>query len=189
MGKKQKKSQFSRNFIIAAIIMFILLVIIQTPQPVACTEEAKICPDGSAVGRVPPNCEFAPCPSECPDIMCIWDSCPGKHVPGTDGCINCASPCGELCTCPEGYVQEGDVCNPECYYSIPKCLMPSFPCSTSCESDSDCVGAQCCHPTSCINKAYKGVCNLVCTAVCEGPLDCGAGTCGCVNNRCVVIPR
>jgi putative hemolysin len=28
----------------------------------ACTEEAKICPDGSAVGRVGPNCEFAPCP-------------------------------------------------------------------------------------------------------------------------------
>jgi len=28
----------------------------------ACTEEAKICPDGSAVGRIGPNCEFAPCP-------------------------------------------------------------------------------------------------------------------------------
>jgi len=27
----------------------------------ACTEEAKICPDGSAVGRTGPNCEFAPC--------------------------------------------------------------------------------------------------------------------------------
>jgi hypothetical protein len=31
-------------------------------NPVACTEEAKICPDGSAVGRTGPNCEFAPCP-------------------------------------------------------------------------------------------------------------------------------
>lgn len=29
---------------------------------VACTMEAKICPDGSAVGRMPPSCEFAPCP-------------------------------------------------------------------------------------------------------------------------------
>lgn len=28
----------------------------------ACTMEAKLCPDGSAVGRVGPNCEFAPCP-------------------------------------------------------------------------------------------------------------------------------
>jgi len=31
-------------------------------QPVACTMEAKICADGSAVGRGGPNCEFAPCP-------------------------------------------------------------------------------------------------------------------------------
>ena len=28
----------------------------------ACTEEAKICPDGSTVGRTQPNCDFAPCP-------------------------------------------------------------------------------------------------------------------------------
>ena len=28
----------------------------------ACTMEAKLCPDGSAVGRSGPNCEFAPCP-------------------------------------------------------------------------------------------------------------------------------
>lgn len=32
--------------------------------PVACTMEAKICPDGSAVGRTGPNCEFAACPGE-----------------------------------------------------------------------------------------------------------------------------
>lgn len=30
---------------------------------VACTMDAKICPDGSAVGRQGPNCEFAPCPT------------------------------------------------------------------------------------------------------------------------------
>jgi hypothetical protein len=29
---------------------------------IACTMEAKICPDGSAVGRTGPNCEFAECP-------------------------------------------------------------------------------------------------------------------------------
>ena len=33
-----------------------------TSEPVACTMEAMICPDGSAVGRTGPNCEFAPCP-------------------------------------------------------------------------------------------------------------------------------
>jgi hypothetical protein len=31
-------------------------------RPVACTVEAKICPDGSAVGRSGPKCEFAKCP-------------------------------------------------------------------------------------------------------------------------------
>ncbi len=29
-----------------------------------CTEEAKMCPDGSTVGRTGPNCEFAPCPDK-----------------------------------------------------------------------------------------------------------------------------
>lgn len=31
-------------------------------EPVACTAEAKLCPDGSYVGRTGPDCEFAPCP-------------------------------------------------------------------------------------------------------------------------------
>lgn len=35
----------------------------KTQGPVACTTEARICPDGSAVGRTGPNCEFAPCPT------------------------------------------------------------------------------------------------------------------------------
>ena len=34
-----------------------------TPGTQACTEEAKICPDGTAVGRTGPNCEFAACPT------------------------------------------------------------------------------------------------------------------------------
>ena len=29
----------------------------------ACTLEAKLCPDGSSVGRIPPDCDFAPCPA------------------------------------------------------------------------------------------------------------------------------
>lgn len=31
--------------------------------PVACTMDAKICPDGTSVGRTGPKCEFAPCPA------------------------------------------------------------------------------------------------------------------------------
>jgi len=242
MAKKRRKLIFKEFLVIViAIIAFAVALATQSTQPKACTEEAKICPDGSAVGRVPPDCKFAPCPgdvcchsfgygsemvrccdeyewtsseectipqgfvgggkeivndnfckaSACPDIRCIWDHCPGKHIPNENGCINCASPCGKSCTCPEGYVLEGNVCNPTCYYSTPKCLMPSIQCDATqaCEKDSDCVGAECCHPTSCINKAYKGVCNMLCTQVCQGPLDCGAGSCGCVDNKCTVIPR
>jgi len=32
-------------------------------KPVFCTMDAKLCPDGSYVGRIPPNCEFAACPT------------------------------------------------------------------------------------------------------------------------------
>lgn len=31
---------------------------------VFCTADAKMCPDGSFVGRQAPNCEFAKCPGE-----------------------------------------------------------------------------------------------------------------------------
>lgn len=59
----------------------------------------------------------------------------------------------------------------------------------TCTTDADCVPAQCCHPTSCISSAApKSVCNMLCTMSCEGPLDCGAGSCGCMNGRCSVVP-
>lgn len=44
--------------------------VVDTPTPTSpigggaiCTEEAKLCPDGSAVGRTGPQCEFEACPS------------------------------------------------------------------------------------------------------------------------------
>jgi len=33
-------------------------------EPVFCTADAKLCPDGSYVGRTGPNCEFAICPQQ-----------------------------------------------------------------------------------------------------------------------------
>lgn len=32
-------------------------------EQIACTLDAKICSDGSSVGRIGPNCEFAACPA------------------------------------------------------------------------------------------------------------------------------
>ena len=51
------------------IVLFFLIGC--TNKPIACTEEAKLCPDGSAVGRIGPNCEFA----ECPDTTVVKEKC------------------------------------------------------------------------------------------------------------------
>jgi len=50
---------------VMAVAAFVLLggLSVKTAGGVACTEEAKLCPDGTAVGRTGPNCEFAPCPT------------------------------------------------------------------------------------------------------------------------------
>src|SRR3989344_5475658 len=61
---------------------------LQTTSPVACTMDAKQCPDGSYVGRSGPNCEFAACPGEtappigriCPQILRTL----AQGVSGTD---------------------------------------------------------------------------------------------------------
>ena len=44
------------------------------PEPVVCTEEAKVCSDGSTVVRVGPNCEFTACPWDDNSIppVTIW---------------------------------------------------------------------------------------------------------------------
>ena len=59
----------------ALIVSFIIIVALgaywlwgQTARDdkgiVVCIQEAKLCPDGSYVGRVGPKCEFAACPGE-----------------------------------------------------------------------------------------------------------------------------
>ncbi len=60
--------------------------------------------------------------------------------------------------------------------------------AAACTTGADCVPAQCCHPTSCTSQLVKKPCTLLCTNVCEGPIDCGAGSCGCVNGTCGIIP-
>jgi hypothetical protein len=41
-------------------------------KPTACTMEAKLCPDGTAVGRSGPDCAFAPCPAAPVDETAGW---------------------------------------------------------------------------------------------------------------------
>jgi len=66
-----------RSSILKSILLFLVVIVVgaivytlwlrplenTNPQAVACTQEAKLCPDGSYVGRVGPECEFAACPA------------------------------------------------------------------------------------------------------------------------------
>jgi len=47
--------------IISASVMYFISGYPKT-ETVICTQEALICPDGTAVGRSGPKCAFAPCP-------------------------------------------------------------------------------------------------------------------------------
>jgi hypothetical protein len=87
-------------FVIVGILFCTLLWLTVAEQhtlrenrTVQCTQEAHICPDGSAVGRTAPNCEFAECPSvnTVPDVVveddivaCIMDAkiCPDGSAVG-----------------------------------------------------------------------------------------------------------
>jgi hypothetical protein len=62
-----------KKYLIALVVVILLVIIAgvvylnlnkpAVPDPIACTMEAKLCPDGvTYVGRQGPNCEFAPCP-------------------------------------------------------------------------------------------------------------------------------
>src|ERR1035437_9585171 len=73
------------------------LIIANVPNPVACTQEAKLCPDGSAVGRTGPNCEFALCGtgSGIPPVskksgisgtVTLGPTCPVERIPPDPNC-------------------------------------------------------------------------------------------------------
>lgn len=62
---QNSKIIFVFTFIIVfiGVLYFVYTKRVQAPAQVACTMEAKVCPDGSYVGRTGPQCEFAACPS------------------------------------------------------------------------------------------------------------------------------
>ncbi len=63
------------------------------PGGVMCTMDAKLCPDGSYVGRTGPKCEFAPCPG-------------GGSISSFEDCVQAGYPVMESyprqCKTPEG---------------------------------------------------------------------------------------
>ncbi len=60
-----------------------------------------------------------------------------------------------------------------------------------CANDLECTLALCCHASICVPLSEKPDCKgIYCTQVCEpGTLDCGQGSCNCVNNKCKAVFR
>lgn len=58
-----------------------------------------------------------------------------------------------------------------------------------CTNDADCVPASCCHPKACVVKSSISSCGKIfCTQECAAnTLDCGQGSCSCVNNKCLAV--
>ncbi len=87
------------KLVFATIMLFALLFAgcagIFPQEPVACTMDAKICPDGSAVGRVGSNCEFAPCPGEVPGC----GPCPMYAPPAPGFCSGGVLVAGQVDEC------------------------------------------------------------------------------------------
>jgi len=94
-----KKSSY---ILIAIVLIIVASVVIRlnikptTISPVACTMEAKLCPDGSSVGRTGPDCAFAPCPTlttpprtvvgTLTGHIMISPTCPVERVPPDPAC-------------------------------------------------------------------------------------------------------
>lgn len=53
--------------------------------PTACTMDAKICPDGTAVGRTGPNCEFEACPTSSNSGKCYIGGCSSQICSDQEG--------------------------------------------------------------------------------------------------------
>lgn len=81
---------------------------------IACTMEAKLCPDGTAVGRTGPNCEFAECPEPCRGAECP-EPCRGAACPiatSTQGAF-CGGIAPGAFPCPDGYTCKLDGTYPD----------------------------------------------------------------------------
>jgi len=50
------------------------------PEPVGCPEDAKICPDGTTVVRVAPECKFEECPEVEPEPLPLQPECTDSDI-------------------------------------------------------------------------------------------------------------
>lgn len=154
-----------RKLLLVAI--FAVFLIAACKDQVACTQQAKICPDGTAVGRTGPNCEFAECPAVNDETAagCNYDGQIKKYVgksadecerirfmcePNSEyfadecgcGCMAKNNLTGHFCTEEEKNAEACiEIYKPVCGWFDPKIQCIKYPCaqtfSNSCFACSD----------------------------------------------------
>jgi len=84
--------------ILSVMLILSMGCTLQAPRQNACTAEARLCPDGSAVGRTGPDCEFAPCPPAVGNGSDIHGCVGSAGYAWCDAEQRCIRPSEENCT-------------------------------------------------------------------------------------------
>ncbi len=136
-----------------------------SPAPVACTQEAMQCPDGSYVSRTGKNCEFGKCPAINPPPVnaCKKDSdCPyPKYICQETQGIGTACPSNDKSCVPTHTIIKGE------------CKLKE---GNRCNVDSDCMAGNLCHKNICANPVGRQCSGLNDTS-CPSDYECVQG-CG-----------
>ena len=183
------------NVLVAGILLATLFLAgcLRTESgPKACALDAKICPDGTAVGRMGPDCEFAPCPNasvaqpNVPNASQANQSvaCGYCQYPENGSCVSyqcCAdADCGANSSC------SGHRCTLRqgCRYGNPPCGENEECANNACALRKGCAygNPPCPANASCSNNAcvLKSGCQY-------GNPSCGANY-DCIGNGCVLKP-
>lgn len=72
MDKRTKHLTIIGLVLALAILLVVLMQMLQ-PAVTGCPEDAKVCPDGTIVVRIPPTCEFEECPEISESIEGYWE--------------------------------------------------------------------------------------------------------------------
>ena len=64
-----------------------------------------------------------------------------------------------------------------------------IPDNAGCNDDSECVKATCCHASECVMASEAPDCEgIMCSMECRpNTMDCGQGSCKCINNECRLV--
>jgi hypothetical protein len=128
---------------------------------------------------IPPPVNQKSCAADS-DCACGTHVDTGDCFYGNKAYVNVEKQCPDFCTGIAGNLYT------KCVSGTCQQLNRNPETEAECTTDSDCIPAQCCHPTTCKPGTEQPECAAVsCTADCRaGTLDCG-GKCLCQEGKCV----